>query len=162
MKFCFLIIMSLWMWPPPAVHISSVYCVGVNFNFSLFIFRQEREVKCGLYRRLHLQLLLMRDWFGYKQGIITCFPSDNEESPQKQCFWQAGSESIQNFLLGLYKIFNSSFMSNNMGKIASSKTYCIEIADTTMVILNIKYQTSWMNWIYPNPRGSKSFFHLWL
>ena len=25
------------------VHISSVYCVDVDFNFSLFIFRQERK-----------------------------------------------------------------------------------------------------------------------
>lgn len=46
------------------------------------------------------------------------------------------------FLLVLYKFFNPSFMSNKMGKIASSKTYCTEIADTTVVILNIKYQTS--------------------
>lgn len=41
--FSWLITMSLWMWPPPAGPISSVYCAGVNFHFSLSIFREERD-----------------------------------------------------------------------------------------------------------------------
>lgn len=67
--FSFLITMSLWMWPPPAVHISSVYSVGVNFHFSLLIFRQGRD-EVWFIQEIAPAAILMRDLFGYKQGII--------------------------------------------------------------------------------------------
>lgn len=56
-------------------------------------------------------------------------------------------------------------MSNKMAKIGSTsscKTCSTEIAATTVIILNVKYQMRWMNWIYSNAEGVANLFFPWL
>lgn len=65
-----------------------------------------------------------------------------KEVQKKSAFDRQTVNPSKFFLLLLYKIFNPPFMSNKMGKIASSETYCIEIVDATVLILNVKHKTS--------------------
>lgn len=149
--------MSLWMWPPPAGPISSVYCAGVNFHFSLSIFREERDEVWFIQEIAPAATPDERFvwvWAGYHHLFSEW---QWRKSKKKSAFDRQTVNPFKFFLLVLYKFFNPPFMSNKMGKIASFATYCIEIVDATVLILNVKHKTSWMNWIDPNPRGSRVF-----
>lgn len=99
------------------VHISFIHCVDVNFNFSLLIFRQEGTTESMVYAVGCI--CCNYPWWETCLDLSRLAPLATEwqliKVWRKWCFWQAHSESIQNFhIITMQNLNDASFMSNKM------------------------------------------------